>query len=392
MARLRRPEVVERDLKGFKYFKMLLPLLERLQTVGTARDRAGNRQLFFDQYAALLLLYFFNPIITSMRALLSSTRLEKVQRLLGVRPTSLGSFSEATEVFRADHLREILRELAGQAVPLYQGRDAEALRNLCAVDGTILHALPKMAWALWKDEEHRGVKVHLQFDVLKAIPVDATVTAAVDSESLQLRQMLLPNRLYVLDRGYLHYELFRDILEANSSFVGRVNDRIVYRVKQERPLTAEASAAGVVQDLILDQVGCHVYVGVIDRPLRLVIIQRRKPDGTPEEIRLLTDRLDLPADLVALAYRYRWTIELFFRWFKCVLGCRHLVSNDANGVAIQVYAALIASLLLVLWTGRKPNKRTWEMILFYLSGWASLEELEAHLNAKPTAKKPRRKL
>ena len=65
------------------------------------------------------------------------------------------------------------------------------------------------------------------------------------------------------------------------------------------------------------------------------------------------------------------------------MGCRHLLSQSQNGVAIQCYVALIASLLIVLWTGRKPTKRTWEMIQFYLIGWASLEELEDHLATLP---------
>src|SRR5262245_15590701 len=108
MARPKRPAVRERDLKGFKYFKMLLPLLERLEGVGTARDKAGNRQLFFDQYAALLLLYFFNPVVTSLRALRQATNLDKVQRLLGVRRTSLGSLSEASGVFAPEALRAIV--------------------------------------------------------------------------------------------------------------------------------------------------------------------------------------------------------------------------------------------------------------------------------------------
>jgi hypothetical protein len=71
--------------------------------------------------------------------------------------------------------------------------------------------------------------------------------------------------------------------------------------------------------------------------------------------------------------------ELFFRWFKCILGCRHLLSTCPNGVAIQVYLAVIASLLISLWTGRKPAKRTFEMLCFYFSGWASAEEVSAHL-------------
>lgn len=327
MARPRQAEIGEPDLKGFKYFNMLLPLLERLQSVGTARDKAGNRELFFDQYAALLLLYFFNPVIKSMRALQRSTKLEKVQRLLGVRPTSLGSLSEATEVFTAEHLRAILQEVAGRALPLYQGREAEALKNLCAVDGTVLNALPKMVWALWMDDQHRAAKMHLHFDVLKGVPIDATLTPAACSEPEQLRAMLQSGRLYVIDRGYAGYELYRDILNAKSSFVGRVKDNTAFTVKEEQTLTPEAIAAGVVRDVILAKLGTPKHKDVIGKPVRLVIVRRRKTDGTWEELWLVTDHLDMSADLVALAYRYRWTIELFFRWFKCVLGCRHLVSH-----------------------------------------------------------------
>ena len=71
--------------------------------------------------------------------------------------------------------------------------------------------------------------------------------------------------------------------------------------------------------------------------------------------------------------------NLFFRWLKCVLGCKQLLTTSENGVALQIYTALIASLLIVLWTGRKPTKRTWEMLQFYFQGWASLEEVQAHL-------------
>jgi hypothetical protein len=379
MAQKRRPEVRASDLRGFKYFQMLTPLLERLHQVGTQRDRAGNRQLFFDQYAGLLLLYFFNPVVTSLRGIQQASALDKVQKLLGVRRTSLGSLSEATGVFAAEPLRQIVQELARKALPLEHGRDAEALSGLTAVDGSLLRALPRMAWALWQDDRHRAAKLHLHFEVLKGVPVDATLTPAACSEPDQLRAMLQPGRLYVTDRGYADYQLFRDILDAGSSFVARVKDNTAFSVAEERPRTSTAEQAGVVRDLVLAKLGTDHHKDVLGRPVRLVIVRRTKPDGQPEELWLVTDRLDLAADLVALAYRYRWTIELFFRWFKCILGCRHLLALDANGLAIQVYVALIASLLIVLWTGRKPTKRTWEMIQFYLMGWASSEELERHL-------------
>jgi hypothetical protein len=389
MAARRRSAVRARDLQGFKYFRVLLPLLERLQDLGTARDRAGNRQLFYDQYAALVLLYFFNPVLTSLRGLQQASGLDKVQKLLGVRRTSLGSLSEATGVFAAEPLRQIVQELAAQVLPLQAGREAEALRGLTAVDGTVLPALPRMAWALWMDEQRRAAKLHLHFEVLKGVPADATLTAAACSEPAQLEAMLQAGRLYVLDRGYADYHLFRTILDAGSSVLARVKESTAFRVAEERPLTAAAQQAGVVRDVVLAKLGTDHHKDVVGRPVRLVIVRRTKPDGNPEALWLITDRLDLPAELAALAYRYRWTVELFFRWFKCVLGCRHLLAADANGVAIQVYVALIASLLIVLWTGRKPTRRTWEMVQFYLTGWASLEELERHvaglLPADPSA-------
>ena len=100
---------------------------------------------------------------------------------------------------------------------------------------------------------------------------------------------------------------------------------------------------------------------------------------------LATNALDLPAELIAIAYRYRWQIELFFRWLKCVLGCKHLLSESRNGVTLQVYCGIIAALLIGLWVGVKPNKRTYEMLCLYLSGWATAEEVERHL-AKLQAK------
>jgi IS4 transposase len=90
--------------------------------------------------------------------------------------------------------------------------------------------------------------------------------------------------------------------------------------------------------------------------------------------------LDLEAEVVALAYHFRWTVELFFRWLQCVLGCRHLLIQGANGVHLQVYAAIIANLLISLWVNRPPLKRTYELLSFYLSRWASEAELIAHIN------------
>jgi hypothetical protein len=381
MARPRRKPIRERDLQGLKYFRLLIPLFERLHDDATKRDRAGNRQLFFDQYACLLLLFFFNPIVQSVRGMQQASQLQKVQRLFGCGRASLGSLSEASRVFDPNLLREIIGELAEQARPLLTGREAEALRDLEAVDGSLLPALPKMAWALWQDELHRAAKMHVHFNVLKGVPTHVTVTAGNGSERDELRASLHAGGFYVIDRGYRDYDLFQEVVDAQASFVARVQDNTVYRVSAERPLTAAAQAAGVVRDVVIDKLGTEHHKNALKQPLRILLIDtgKRLPDGKPDLMILCTDRLDLPAELVALAYKYRWAIELFFRWFKCVLGCRHLLSTSANGVTIQVYLAIIASLLISVWIGKKPTLRTLEMIQFYFTGWATLEELTAHI-------------
>jgi hypothetical protein len=380
MAARQRRDLRASDLEGLEYFDTLTTLLSRLRDIGTRRDKAGNRQLFCDQYISLLLLYFFNPVITSLRGLQQASTLEAVQRRLGVRATSLGSFSEAAGVFDASVLHDILRELALKAAPLVTDPNAQELLHLTAVDGSIFRAFPRMAWALWQDPSHRAVKLHLHFDVFCAVPNDAAITPAACSEPGQLRIMLQPGRLYVTDRGYVDYELYGAILDAKSSFIARIKDNAAYTVAQTQALSAEACAAGVVSDEIIERLGTPHHKNVLaGHQLRLVKTERTSEKGELQTWWLLTDRLELAAELVSLGYQYRWTIELFFRWLKCVLGCKQLLSTSANGVALQIYTALIASLLIVLWTGRKPTKRTWEMLQFYFQGWASLDEVEAHL-------------
>jgi hypothetical protein len=366
-------------LQGGRLIRHMQHALGRLHIAGTQRDRAGNRRLFCDQYLSLLLLYFFNPSIKSLRALQNTTNWEKTRQKLGIRRTSLGSLSEASSVFDAGLVRPIIAELAAQALPLKRGREAEALKGLTAVDGSVFAALPRMAWALWEDATHRGVKLHLHFDVLKGVPCDATLTPAACSEPAELARSLQPGRLYVLDRGYASYELFAQIVQAKSSLVGRVKDSTAFVPLEERPLDEAARKAGVIRDVVISRLGTSHHKNHLRQPMRLVIVRVTNREGKITELWLLTDRLDLPADLVALAYRYRWTVELFFRWMKSVLGARHLISKKQNGVTLQMYAAMIVSLLIILYTGAKPTVRTFETLQFYLLGWVTDQELEDHL-------------
>jgi hypothetical protein len=373
---------------GFKYLRLVGSLLQALHDVGTERDRAGNRQLFYDQYATLVLLYFFTPTVTSLRGVQQLSTLAKVQQRWGVRRTALGTLSEAATVFDAALLQDVISELAlrawtqaPQGKPGLGERETALLRDLVAIDGSLLPALPRMVWAVWQDERHRAAKMHLAFAALRQVPVGVTVTAGNSSERTQTRQLVQPGGFYVCDRGYVDYELFAEWHALPCSFIVRVQNNAAYEVAQERTLSVADRAAGVTRDAVLQRLGTPHHRLCAPQPLRVVRVttDKRHPNGTPVELVLVTNRLDLDADLIAVAYRYRWTVELFFRWFKCILGCRHLLSHSENGVQLQVYMALIASLLISLWVGRAPTKRTYELLCFYLSGWASTVEVIAHV-------------
>jgi hypothetical protein len=390
----------ESDLQGWKYFRRLTPLLARLREAGCERDRAGNRALHFDQYGTLLLLALFSPWARSLRALSQASGLRQVQEQLGVARSSLGSLSEAARVFDPELLVPIVAELAGELQPLAQDpRLAEIRPLLTVVDSTLVKTLPRLTEAMWsrtKDGQATHYwRLHTHFCVDRQVPVRVEATApstgGAGDEKAVLRRQLEADHCYVMDRYYAQLTLFNDIVDAQSSYGCRIRDNSSFAVDEERPLTEAARAAGVVQDAV---VGLGMGSKPKDRPhhrVRLVVVavaphakrggRKGKTAGPPSKGRLLiaTSLLDVPAEVIALIYQYRWLIEIYFRFLKYVLGCRHLLSACPDGIAIQAYCALIACMLISLWTGRKPTLRTYEMLCWYFLGWASAEELLAHL-------------
>jgi hypothetical protein len=148
------------QLQGLKYFKRLVPLMDRLHEVGTDRDTAGNRRLFFDDYAKLTVLYLLNPLIDSVRVLQRASALPAVARALGVKRFSMGSFSEAPAVFDPETLKAVIAELAGELRPMSADpRLAELKYLLTLADATVLAALPKLAETIYN--RHRdGTPMH----------------------------------------------------------------------------------------------------------------------------------------------------------------------------------------------------------------------------------------
>ena len=224
-----------------------------------------------------------------------------------------------------------------------------------------------------------------------------------DSKTSLQSAPLTAGSLGIADRGYFdtavfdrfhHEEVFwLSRLPFGTSVFSRAGVLIPWLDwlgEQAGPSVAQSLGLGTER-----QVACRLIAGRVPHEVahrrrpKLIAEARRKSgrgptkerlagcDGTIVVTKVAPDVLT--PEEIAVGYGVRWQIELFFRFFKHVLGYRQLLSRHRKGIEIQAYCAIIAGLLTSLWTGRKPTLRTYEMIGLEFGGWASLEELLEHM-------------
>jgi hypothetical protein len=374
----------EKDLQRWR-------LIERFQSVLAAEaDRRGGwsgtwadpeRALRLEQYLSLFLFGLFNPVVESMRGLCAASALERVQREVCGRRVSLGSFSEAQAVVDPALLQRVLQRLASEA-------DAPAWPRGCTgrervIDRTVWQVLPRMTWALWRRQGglDNAVRLHVALEVATGQVSAAQLTRAKRCERAQWREFAQPGTCDIADRYYSYdYRQLADLQAAGTDFVVRLRIDTHWLEQSSELLTAVDRAAGVAW-------ASTVRLGKAGRGPRVRVVAIL---GEAETILVATTlpATDFPPEMIAHFYKHRWQVELFFRWLKCILGCRHWLAESEAGVALQVYLALIAAQLLVLYRGERPHRRQMEAIQFYLMGWATLDELLATLRPPASAKNP----
>jgi hypothetical protein len=378
----KRERVREDQLRNWnlldQFRQRVLPLLQG--NAATATEQDERRTLFAGDYFCSYLFAMLNPVITSMRSLCHVSHCRKM-REVSAAPFSPAAFSEGQHVFDPQILEKVVRQLAQENQGRGQGGDArvrQALQALTAVDGTVLRAVPRMAWAP-AGGPGRALKLHLHFNVFDQIPEAWPITPGNVSEPKVLAQTVQPGAMIVADRNYGHdFALLTQLQGRGIQFVLRLyNNLILEPVGPERPLTEADRQAGVVWDRLV-RFGVHG-----DGPVFRVV----RVEANGDLFHLVTTRQDLAAELIGLIYRQRWQIELFFKWIKTILNCRHWLAESPAGVQIQIYCVLIASLLLMLWTGQRPNKRMVESLQWYWMGLATAEDLVTLLQRAGCKKK-----
>ncbi len=233
LAVVERASIIRRDF----------PLLQRLASAGTGRDKAGNRRLLDSQYAALVLVGLFNPILQSARGRVAASGLKAVRKRTGGRKVSLGAFSEATAVFDPRRLEGLVKSLRRQVRQQGHRRRLTGLRQhipdallerLVAVDASVLSALPQIVSRLGPPRQGQW-RLHGEFRVVDGTLEAVTLTQEPAAGSRSERSMATKHRreaagerssgpgdLLLLDCGDRSAKRFNDLHRTGGDDVCRL--------------------------------------------------------------------------------------------------------------------------------------------------------------------------
>lgn len=373
------PDWPER-ITGGKYVRVLEKYAQSLRET----DAHGNRRLFLDDVVIAHLLAFFNPTLRSLRTIEDFSQTRQAQRHLSVRRLCKSTLSDFHRVADPTLLEPIIERL--KAVATTKGLQPtpgglpETLGQVLAIDGSFFAVAADVAWAVAhrtnRGEKRACVRLDMHLDVATWLPQVVGVSGGETSEAESAAASITPGAIHVYDRGIFSFDLLERQQKAGAFFVHRLREPgprcPKFSGETGRALAAKDEAAGVQSDTLGRLAGSEHRVAP-DIVLREVIVQ--SPDEPGGVIRLLTNLLEIDAWAIALLYRYRWQVELFFRWLKCFANFAHLISESREGVLLSFYVAVIGVLLMYLHTGAKPSKYAFSLLGLVANGASTLEEI-----------------
>jgi hypothetical protein len=268
-------------------------------------------------------------------------------------------------------LQEVMREVSNLPHRKLRALDKETWQGIVGLlhrtdlfDATTLRLPPKLAkFAPGKHEGTAAMKMQLCIKGESGDFKRLLFTPDPGNDSPYFEAMLgdlyeEDGRIYIFDGGYWKIDTYCEIAESGNDFVTKRAGTIKPQIIQEFPVPDPdelTSGYQVLQD-------AWVHLGERqDRVFRMLKV--RQTNG--QEITLITTLLDLSADQTCLLYRYRWTIEIVFRWLRQTLELDHLMSHDPVGIVRQILVALIVWGLLVIAnqdTGKLSPKQLWRQL------------------------------
>jgi hypothetical protein len=222
-------------------------------------------------------------------------------------------------------------------------KGTEALGRLNLIDSsTISLCLTRYRWAEFRNTK-AGIKMHTRviYHDQTVSPDKVVLKPAKASDKTEMNELVVqePDAMNLFDRAYLDYELFDEYCGNGTRFVTRLKGNAVVTVFEEK--VAEPDGPILREAIVhLGKPG----VNQMKHALRLI----ETKDSEDNLITIITNDMAMGTTELADLYRYRWHIELFFKWIKQHLYIKRFYGTSANAVYTQIRIALITYCLLLL--------------------------------------------
>ena len=297
------------------------------------------------------------------------------------------SISERLSKIDSDYFKQIYQCIYRQFNDAYPDKDKKK-HHLIHVDSSMVsEASTKLLKGIDHRNGNKSVKYSMAFDGLLPCHSEVFTKAKYSSEDMALPEAIMNHvkqethhqNIYVIDRG----------LQSTRTMKSFTNDAVTFivRAKENRKYVELQSLINPNQNLDLGELTLitdskvNLYTGkavhnkkgnihyreeLVETPFRLIVAKTKTEDS--KEFWFITNEFDLSAKEIALAYRRRWDIEVFFRFIKQELNVSHLVSLNKNGIEVILYMTLIVAMLILIYKkgnkiGYKTAKRRFKMEL-----------------------------
>ncbi len=208
------------------------------------------------------------------------------------------------------------------------------------IDSTIIDlCLSLFPWARF-DAQHSAVKLNMQLDLNGSIPAFFTITEGKVNDVNFLDEITLERgAYYVMDKGYLGYERWYKIHKAEAFYVTRARENMRVRRLYSNPVDKKTGALCDQIVVMVDKKSAGRY------PDKLRRIKYKDAETGIVYVFVTNDLASSPLKIATL-YKYRWQVELFFKWIKQHLKVKSFWGTSANAVKTQICIALCAYLLM----------------------------------------------
>ena len=255
---------------------------------------------------------------------------------------SRSNLAKANETRNSKIFEEFANHLISIARRTRTNEDFEIKGKVYAFDSSTIDLCLNVFWWAKFRKAKGGIKLHTLFEITTQIPAFVHITPATVNDVNAMDYLIYEaDAFYIFDRGYVDYTRLYKITVHSAYFVIRAKSNIkfqrMYSLKIDK-------STGVLCDQIGKLTGFYVSKEYPEKLRRVKFYD----DETKRTFVFITNNFELTSNQIALLYKNRWQVELFFKWIKQHLKVKSFWGTSENAVRIQIYTAIITYCLVAI--------------------------------------------